>query len=232
MREPTHADTLHDLGYPAADGFSRTRFETFSPLCVYWKVDARSKEGAALHSDEDIVRLCRQGRQEGFSLLLRTYQGRVYRRAYSFLRHHEDALDATQDVFLRTVNAIGHFRPGNPLWPWLRKITTTTCLNRIRAKASRPETLSWDPEAHALASVDSGTSPEHAAELAWDREALHRALSELPAVHRMVVVLRHEEDLTYEQIADVTNLPLGTVKTYLFRARRALRESLRDEVVS
>ncbi len=83
-----------------------------------------------------------------------------------------------------------------------------------------------------LESRESGPTPETAAELAWDREILDHALGELPTLHRMVVVLRHEEDLTYEQIADVTDLPLGTVKTYLFRARQKLRESLRNEVGS
>ena len=176
------------------------------------------------------MRLCQQGRQEGFSQLLRAYQGRVYRRAYSFLRNREDALDATQDVFLRVLPAIGRFRPGAPLWPWLRRITTNTCLNRLRADAGRPEMIDWDRAAPELESSEAGPGPEKSLELAWDREALDRALAQLPAVYRIVVVLRHEEDLTYEQIADVTKLPLGTVKTYLFRARQRLRESLRNEV--
>lgn len=135
-------------------------------------------------------------------------------------------------MFLKLIHAIGRFSTGSPIWPWLRKITTTTCLNRLRAAASRPQTLSWDRGLDELESREFGASPEAAAELAWDREALDLALAELPALHRMVVVLRHEEDLTYEQIADVANLPLGTVKTYLFRARQRLRESLRNEVGS
>lgn len=81
-----------------------------------------------------------------------------------------------------------------------------------------------------LASDNSASSPETAAELAWDRQVLDQALAELPPMHRIIVVLRHEEDLTYQQIADVTGLPLGTVKTYLFRARHSLRETLRNEV--
>ena len=178
------------------------------------------------------MRLCKQGRQEGFSLLLRAYQGRVYRRAYSFLRNREDALDATQDVFMRLLPAIDRFRTGSPLWPWLRRITANTCLNRLRDEAKRPETLAWDDAARELESKEGGPNPETAAALAWDRDVLDQALARLPALHRIVVVLRHEEDLTYEQIADVTNLPLGTVKTYLFRARAKLRESLRNEVGS
>lgn len=133
-------------------------------------------------------------------------------------------------MFLRVIRAIGHFRTGAPLWPWLRKITTTTCLNRLRTEARRPQTTSWEGALLELASDNSASSPETAAELAWDRQVLDQALAELPPMHRIIVVLRHEEDLTYQQIADVTGLPLGTVKTYLFRARHSLRETLRNEV--
>lgn len=197
---------------------------------MYFKVE-RDGGGATLHRDDEIVRLCQQGRQEGFSRLLQAYQGRVYRRAYSFLRNREDALDATQDVFLKVLPAIGRFRAGSPLWPWLRRITTNICLNRLRAASSRPETLEWEAAGDRLEAGRAASDPEAAAELTWDREALDRALAQLPAAQRIVVVLRHEEDLTYEEIAEVTNLPLGTVKTHLFRARKALREALRNEVI-
>lgn len=133
---------------------------------------------------------------------------------------------------MRLLPAIDRFRTGSPLWPWLRRITTNTCLNRLRDEAKRPETLAWDDAARELESKEGGPNPETTAALAWDRDVLDQALARLPALHRIVVVLRHEEDLTYEQIADVTNLPLGTVKTYLFRARAKLRESLRNEVGS
>jgi len=154
----------------------------------------------------------------------------VYRRAYSFLRNRDDALEVTQDVFLRVLPAISRFRTGSPLWPWLRRITTNICLNRLRAEARRPETLPWEHAVEELRSPEA-CDPEAAAELAWDRDALDRALARLPAVQRIAVVLRHEEELAYEEIAEVMKLPLGTVKTHLFRARRALREALRNEVV-
>ena len=154
----------------------------------------------------------------------------MYSRAYSFLHDREDALDATQDVFMRVLHAIGRFNAGSPLWPWLRKITTTTCLNRLRSKAIRPETLAWDAAWEENEPMSRDPGPEASALLAWDRALLSRALAELPPLNRAVVVLRHEEDLSYEQIADLTGLPLGTVKTYLFRGRQRLRESLKNEV--
>lgn len=179
-----------------------------------------------MRSDDEIIRLCQQGRSEGFAFLLDMYQDRVYRRAYSFLHHKEDALDATQDVFLRVLNAITHFEVGNPIWPWLRQITTNTCLNRIREKRSRPQTVSFDDAWDQLEAATTEGNPERQAMDAWERMWLDQALGELQPLYRMVVVLRHQEELSYEEISRAMNLPLGTVKTYLFRARRALREAM------
>lgn len=183
-------------------------------------------------TDERIVELCRQGRHEGFALLLKMYQDRVYRRAFSFLRHREDALDATQDVFVRVIPAIEHFRSGNPIWPWLRRITTNTCLNQIRTLQSRPQTLPLDAAGEQAEVRSAASDPEQAMLLAWDRKVLDKAVAELSPVQRIVVVLRHEEDMSYDEIAQTTGLPLGTVKTNLFRARRTLRELLQEEVRS
>ena len=175
-----------------------------------------------LYTDDDIVRLCQQGRQE-ISLLLPSVSGQGIKSCVQlFATTAENALDATQDVFLRVLPAIKRFRSGSPLWPWLRRITTNTCLNRLRAAASRPEMLAWDGAAPELEVAMTDRTGNAAAELAWIEISSSRPW-QLPAIQRIVVVLRHEEDLTYEQIADVTQLPLGTVKTHLFRARRKLR---------
>lgn len=182
-----------------------------------------------MYTDDEIIRLCQQGRSEGFARLLEAYQGRVYRRAYSFLRNREDALDATQDVFLSVIKAIGHFRQGSPLWPWLRRLTTNTCLNRLRAAQAQLPTVPlgelWDRAETEQAEHD----PERQALLAWDRAWLDQALQKLHPLHRMAVILRHQEGLSYEEIAQAMNLPLGTVKTYLFRARKALSAAMRSE---
>lgn len=182
-------------------------------------------------ADSDIVRLCQQGRSEGFALLLEEYQGRVYRRAYSFLRHREDALDVTQEVFLRAARAIGHFQSDRPLWPWLRQVTTRACLNYIRDHRQGPPTVSLDDvQAQGELAAAEG-DPEQRALLAWDRAMLEQALASLPPVQRMVVVLRHQEHLSYGEIAQLLDLPLGTVKTYMFRARQALIRAMQQAAV-
>lgn len=181
--------------------------------------------GRPVEQDDQIVALCQKGRPEGFARLLLAYQERVYRRAYSFVHNRDDALDLTQEVFLKVIKAIGSFRPGSPLWPWLRRIVTNQCLNFLR---SQPDLLSL--EGPDLPEPAGGEDPADAAMAAWNWRQLQEALGALPPLWRMAVVLRHQEELSYEEIARALEIPVGTVKTYLFRARRTLRVHLSGEV--
>lgn len=170
--------------------------------------------------DASIIQLCRQGHRAGFARLVEAYQERVYRTAYTFVQHREDAQDLTQEVFLRTVRAIDSLDSSRPLWPWLRRVTTNLALTYLKQRKGHLS-LGELPEA---ALPTSGPS-----EPSWTRVDLQRAMAELPPLWRMVLTLRHQEDLTYDEIARLLELPVGTVKTYLFRARRALRARLGSE---
>lgn len=192
---------------------------------MYLHVETR-KGVRCVELDEQIVTLCQRGRQDGFARLLLAYQERVYRRAYSFVHNRDDALDLTQDVFLKVIRSIGSFAAGRPLWPWLRRITTNAALNFLR---DRPALLSLDG-AENLPEPAGGDDPLEAAVTAWTTQQLNRALAQLPPLLRMAVVLRHHEGLSYEDVAQAMEIPVGTVKTYLFRARRALRLELSREV--
>ncbi|HYF92080.1 MAG TPA: RNA polymerase sigma factor [Symbiobacteriaceae bacterium] len=176
--------------------------------------------------DDQIVALCHKGRQEGFARLLLTYQERVYRRAYSFVHNRDDALDLTQDVFMRVIRSIGTFAAGRPLWPWLRRITTNVCLNYLR---DRPALLSLD-DPDGPAEPAGGADPLESAINSWVWSQLQAALGRLPPLLRMAAVLRHQEGLSYEEVAQAMEIPVGTVKTYLFRARRFLKAELCREV--
>lgn len=181
-----------------------------------------------MDQDQQIVDQCHRGQSAGFASLLLRYQERVYRRAYSFVHNREDALDITQEVFIKTIDGIQSFTPGRPLWPWLRRITTNVSLNFLRG---RPALLSLDdPESPQV--FAGGEDPAETALVSWRLEEVQQAMGRLPPLHRIAVVLRHQEGLGYVEIARAMDLPLGTVKTYLFRARAALRSELeRREVL-
>lgn len=167
--------------------------------------------------DRPLVELCQRGHPAGFSRLLAAYQERVYRTAYSFVRNREDARDLTQEVFVRTVRAVNSLDPDRPLWPWLRRVTTNLSLTLLKKRA---------PHVSLDSLPESAQPHESLAEPAWTQFEIREALGELPPLWRVVLTLRHQEELTYEEIARVTELPVGTVKTYIFRGRRLLRERL------
>lgn len=171
-----------------------------------------------MERDATILELCQRGHPAGFARLVEAYQQRVYRTAYRFLHNREDARDIAQEVFFRTVRAIDSLDPQRPLWPWLRRVTVNLSLNLLRRQAPAVP-LDLAPE----------RAPQPETDLPpWTRLDLERALSELPPLWRMALTLRHQEDLTYEEIAGLMDLPVGTVKTYIFRGRRALRERLSE----
>lgn len=170
-----------------------------------------------MEQDPVIIELCQQGHPAGFSRLVSTYQKRIYRTAYSFVQNREDALDLTQEVLLRTVRAIDSIDRSRPLWPWLRRVTTNLAMTLLKRRTGH---LSLDDLPEGAVPADPSTEP------AWTLIDLRNALADLPPLWRVVLTLRHQEDLTYEEIARLTDLPVGTVKTYLFRGRRALRAKL------
>lgn len=170
-----------------------------------------------MEQDATIIDLCQRGHAAGFTRLVAAYQARVYRTAHAFVHDREDARDITQEVFLRTVRAIDSLDADRPLWPWLRRVTANLSINLIKRRTAH---LSLDGLPEAALPIDETGEPS------WTLLDLHAALTELPPIWRMVLTLRHQEGLPYDEIARLTDLPVGTVKTYLFRGRRLLRERL------
>jgi RNA polymerase sigma-70 factor (ECF subfamily) len=158
---------------------------------------------------------------EAFAELVRRYQDRVYALAYRFLRNHSDAEDVAQETFLRAFRALGSFETGRRFAPWLFRIATNLCLDMLRAR--RPiASLEDDPVPPAsLERVEATVDVRER----W--RALQAALETLPEGLRVVFLLRHESDLSYQEIAQVLGIPVNTVRTRLFRARELLRDRLK-----
>lgn len=168
---------------------------------------------------------------ERFGDLVARYHARIYNMAYRMLHSREEAEDITQETFLNVFRALDAFK-GERFSPWVYKIASNLCLDYLRRR--RPVMVSLD----APIGPDGDMSREIADETALPEEAalagalgldVQKAIDGLPPKYRTVVVLRHIEDLSYEEIAEVLGLPLGTVKTRLFRAREILRVSLSEK---
>jgi RNA polymerase sigma-70 factor (ECF subfamily) len=178
--------------------------------------------------DSQMILWCREGREEGYCLLLTRYEGYVYSLCYRLTGKREDALDLTQESLIRILNGLDGFQLNRPLKPWLRQVTINTCIN-FRRRQPPPGVPLDQPLGENLtldATLAAGTDP--AGEVEWQdtRRLISEAIERLPPLYRMVLILRHDEEMSYQDIAAATNLPLGTVKTYLFRARSALRQEL------
>lgn len=193
-----------------------------------WRPESAREEASARDeaSDEALAeRVCATGDVAAFGLLVTRYRRRVVALARRMLTAvgTEEAEDVAQEAFVAAYDKRASFQRGQPFRPWLYRIAVNRCLDRLRAQARRP------------GMVEYGTVPEPAlagadpidALLTEESEArLQDAVAALPPKLRAVFLLRHLDDLSYEEIAAALGLPIGTVKTHLFRARAQLRQAL------
>lgn len=179
-------------------------------------------------TDADLARRCRQGDAVAWRLLIRRCSPLVYRVALRVLRNPADAEDASQEVFLRIHKSFDSFDATRPLAPWVSRITYNTCLQRLRSAAAR--NVATDPEVFERldrgAESSRGPSPEDRAASQEASALLLQAMDSLSAQDRALLDLRYREGLSDAELSEATSMPVNTVKTRLFRARKALRRRL------
>jgi RNA polymerase sigma-70 factor (ECF subfamily) len=180
-------------------------------------------------SDVGLVRRSLKGDERAFAILVTRYSGLLYRLAWRMLRNDEEARDAVQETFLRIHRALSTYDQKRKFSTWIMRITTNLCIDRIRRR--RMKTLSIDvgddeDERVPVVLVDGRPTPEARYGQTALREMLDKLVSRLPPIYRAVVELRYKQELAYEEIAEVLDIPLGTVKARLHRAHRQLKERL------
>jgi RNA polymerase sigma-70 factor (ECF subfamily) len=166
-----------------------------------------------------LVRRCLRGEPDAVRTLVDRFQGDVYGLCLRLLSHSHDAEDVTQEVFLRVFRSLRRWDKGRPLKPWIMGITVNRCRTWIRQRAHRPELVAY------LQDVAPSPPADDAAELLREIQA---ALCELRPDYRRVFLLFHEQGQGYDQIAAAVERPVGTVKTWLHRARLELLDRLRQ----
>ena len=167
---------------------------------------------------------------ENFKKLLADYQDRVYNQAYRMLGNHEDAEEATQDIFMNIYRSLDSFRGESKMSTWIYRVTSNECISRLRKK--QLETTSFDepfePDGRTLSDIipDSGSDPEALLESSETAEMVRSQVRRLPANWAMAVSLYHFDDLSYEEISDIIDIPKATVATYIMRGRKQLAQWL------
>jgi RNA polymerase sigma-70 factor (ECF subfamily) len=186
---------------------------------------ARRTQSGDREEEAGLLRAAQAGDQGAFTELVRRYQRAVYRVAYALTRNASDADDLAQETFVRAYQAIGRFRVGEPLFPWLARIATNQAISLFRRRKRRPETP-IEPLIEAGQQWGVEDDPAQAVEEDERKRHLEAAFGELKPEHQAVLALRVVEEQTYEEIAATLQVPVGTVMSRLSRARSELKALL------
>lgn len=178
--------------------------------------------------DEDLVQLLQRGQREAFSTLVAKWQDRIFTFCYRQLGEHAIAEEATQDVFVKVYTSIHSFRNESKFSTWLYRIATNHCinLNNRHRRRHRNHHQSFD-EMHDQ--PRESHTPVQELERRDFEHQLQQALHQLPEEHRVLLVLRDIQECSYEEIAEITQLNVGTIKSRIHRGRHNLRQILNGE---
>ncbi|MFI5207110.1 MAG: RNA polymerase sigma factor [Gemmatimonadales bacterium] len=185
-------------------------------------------------SDQEVVALARAGKEAAYRELLRRYERPVFSLIYRMVRDRALAEDLAQDSFVKVLNALESYRPEYKFSSWVFKIANNVAIDQLRRRELDTLSLDGAPhartrdevEATALQAVDRTETPLAELESRELGSRIEQAIARLRPEYRSCILLRHVEGRSYEEIAETLDLPLGTVKTYIHRARHELREYL------
>src|SRR5260221_2545386 len=196
--------TTHSLGIPVSNAIPST-----------------------IEQDEaQLVVASKQGDQDAFAQLVQQHQRRVFNLVFRMLQEYEEANEVTQETFLAAWQGLHSFREDARFSTWLYRIAYNCALKQLEQR-KRDQALQTVVQAEYVAANRNEEERVDAELEAHARQnAVHEQLSMLPAKYRIVLVLRHLQEKTYEEMAEILTLPVGTITTHLFRARNLLKERL------
>ncbi len=181
--------------------------------------------------EKTLIEKSRRGDMAAFDKLVKGYERTIYNTAYRLCGSYDDASDIAQEAFVRAWNNLKSFRGESAFSTWMHRIATNVFLDDRKRKRARPtrsldDVLDLDESSVTRQFEDPSPSPQNLLEGDERRQLLERAIATLPDAQRVMVVLYHVQGMSYEEIAEITRLPMGTVKSRLNRARLALRDRL------
>jgi RNA polymerase sigma-70 factor (ECF subfamily) len=176
--------------------------------------------------DAELVVASRSGDQDAFAQLVQRHQRRVFNLVFRMLQQYEEASEITQETFLAAWQGLPAFRGDALFSTWLYRIAYNCCMKQLeQRKRDRALQAAMQAE-HILQRRDTDERARTELEVHGLQDLIREHLSMLPAKYRVVLVLRHLQDMTYEEMAEILTMPIGTIKTHLFRARNLLKERL------
>ena len=185
-------------------------------------------------TDQEVVVRAREGSERAYRELVRRYERPIFSLIYRMVRDRELAEDLAQETFVKALNALDSYRPEFKFSSWIFKISNNAAIDHLRRRELDTLSLEGSPhaatpdavEATALQIGDRGETPLDVVEAKELGGEIEQAIARLRPEYRQCILLRHVEGRAYEEIAEILDLPLGTVKTYIHRARNELRTYL------
>src|SRR5678815_2747117 len=180
----------------------------------------------SLVNDCELVSTAISGTEGSFEELVRRYQRPISAYVYRMVGNYESALDLTQEIFIKVYSSLRRYREEFKFSTWIYKIAHNSAVDHLRRNSTREQSLVVGPEGDQfdLPLESTRLTPEQESERKERRGEIESVVRTLPANYRELIILRHSQDLSYEEIVEVTGLPLGTVKNRLFRAREMMRQ--------
>jgi RNA polymerase sigma-70 factor (ECF subfamily) len=177
-------------------------------------------------TDKELVKRVQKGEKGAFDLLVLKYEHKIVNLVMRYVRDPEQALDITQEAFIKAYRALPRFRGDSAFYTWLYRIAVNTAKNYLAAQRRRPMDIELDlqdPEQYGLhAKLKESDTPEGLALSQELQETLERAIAALPDDLRQAIILRELDGMSYEEIAQTMECPVGTVRSRIFRARDAI----------
>lgn len=182
-------------------------------------------ENIRLVSDADLVSTAIRGGEASFEELVRRYQRPIVSYVYRMLNDYDASLDVTQEVFIKIYNSLERYSCDYKFSTWLYRIAHNAAIDHLRRNSVNAQSIETEngDGAYQLQIESLNPTPEQDRERSEWRAEIETVVRQLPPAYRDLILLRHSRDMSYDEIAEVTGLPLGTVKNRLFRAREMMR---------
>ncbi len=186
-------------------------------------------------SSSDLIKQAIEGDETAYKQLMTNYHGAIFNLLYKMVRNKEETEDLVQEAFMKAFAALPSFNEEYAFSTWLYKIAINNCIDHMRKK--RLKTYSINKPVQSKDGELDREFPDTS--MSPDRDVLNEertllieaAIDELPENYKVAIVLRHSEEKSYEEIAEILNIPLGTVKARIFRAREMLKKKLKDKII-
>lgn len=182
-------------------------------------------------TDQELVKRVQNGDKKAFDLLVLKYQQKIINLVSRFVRNQSDALDVTQEAFLKAYRALPKFRGDSAFYTWIYRIAVNTAKNHLAVQARRPSGVDMDindiEQIQGDSALKDNATPESLALRDEIQMTVANAIEALPEDLKVAITLRELEGLSYEEIAEVMECPIGTVRSRIFRAREAIDKDLK-----